>query len=190
MERRQHQRRRARHADVRPAQAGARSAAGPQARRAEGEGGERHRRAALEARGDGQDQEAVRRRDEAVLRRAVEAPAAAAVRAGQGADRPVHGAAGEQGKYWEMHSKLFASQKALGVPALKGYAKELALDQGKFDKCLDSGEKAKVVEANKQAGAKVGVTGTPAFFINGYQLTGAQPIEEFKIIIDQELARK
>ncbi len=98
--------------------------------------------------------------------------------------------AGEQGKYWEMHSKLFASQKALGVPALKGYAKELALDQGKFDKCLDSGEKAKVVEANKQAGAKVGVTGTPAFFINGYQLTGAQPIEEFKSIIDQELARK
>ena len=98
--------------------------------------------------------------------------------------------AADQGKYWEMHEKLFASQQKLDVPALKGYAKELGLDQGKFDKCIDSGDKAKVVEANKAAGSKVGVTGTPAFFINGYQLTGAQPYEEFKSLIDQELARK
>jgi protein-disulfide isomerase len=98
--------------------------------------------------------------------------------------------AGDQGKYWDMHTKLFANQKALEVPALKGYAKELGLDQAKFDKCVDEGEKAKVVEANKKAGEKVGVTGTPAFFVNGYQLTGAQPFEEFKSIIDQELAKK
>src|SRR6266496_2107167 len=98
--------------------------------------------------------------------------------------------AGDQGKYWEMHSKLFANQKALEPPALKGYAKDLKLDQGKFDKCLDSGDKAKVVETNKKAGEKVGVTGTPAFFVNGYQLSGAQPFEKFKSIIDQELARK
>ncbi len=98
--------------------------------------------------------------------------------------------AGDQGKYWEMHEKLFANQKALEPAALKGYAKDLSLDQGKFDKCLDSGDKAKVVETNKKAGEKVGVTGTPAFFVNGYQLSGAQPFEEFKSIIDQELARK
>lgn len=95
---------------------------------------------------------------------------------------------GDQGKYWEMHSKLFASQKALEVPALKGYAKELGLDQGKFDKCLDSGEMAKKVDANKKAGEQVGVSGTPAFFVNGVMLSGAQPFDEFKTLIDQELA--
>jgi protein-disulfide isomerase len=98
--------------------------------------------------------------------------------------------AGDQGKYWDMHEKLFANQKALEPAALKGYAKDLKLDQAKFDKCLDSGEKAKVVETNKKAGEKLGVTGTPAFFINGIQLTGAQPFEEFKSVIDQELASK
>ncbi len=89
-----------------------------------------------------------------------------------------------------MHEKLFANQQALKPDALKGYAKDLKLDQAKFDKCLDSGEKAAVVDAHRKAGEKVGVTGTPAFFINGYQLTGAQPFDEFKTIIDQELARK
>ncbi|HUK66053.1 MAG TPA: thioredoxin domain-containing protein [Anaeromyxobacteraceae bacterium] len=98
--------------------------------------------------------------------------------------------AGDQGKYWEMHEKLFANQQALEPPALKGYAKDLGLDQGKFDKCLDAGEKASLVETNRKAGEKVGVTGTPAFFINGYLLSGAQPIGEFKSIIDSELARK
>jgi protein-disulfide isomerase len=47
-----------------------------------------------------------------------------------------------------------------------------------------------VVDSNRKAGEKVGVTGTPAFFVNGYQLSGAQPFEEFKTIIDAELARK
>jgi protein-disulfide isomerase len=96
--------------------------------------------------------------------------------------------AGDQGKYWEMHHKLFANQKALEPPALKGYAKDLNLDQPKFDKCLDAGEKAKLVEANKKAGEQVGVSGTPAFFVNGVMLSGAQPYEEFKSVIDQELA--
>ena len=64
----------------------------------------------------------------------------------------------------------------------------LGVDATKFDKCLDSDEKAKVVEANKQAGAKVGVTGTPAFFINGYQLTGAQPIEVIRPSLHHLLA--
>jgi protein-disulfide isomerase len=98
--------------------------------------------------------------------------------------------AGDQGKYWEMHEKLFANQKDLKPEALKGYAKELNLDPAKFEKCLDGGAKAAVVDANRKAGEKVGVTGTPAFFINGYQLTGAQPFEEFKTIIDAELASK
>ena len=97
--------------------------------------------------------------------------------------------AGDQGKYWDMHSKLFANQKALEVTALKSYAKELGLDAARFEKCLDGGEKAKLVEDNKKAGEAVGVTGTPAFFVNGVLISGAQPFEAFKQIIDQELAR-
>ena len=98
--------------------------------------------------------------------------------------------AGDQGKFWEMHDTLFANQKALEVPALKGYAKQLGLDTGKFDKCLDSGEKASIVQADLAEGKKVGVNGTPAFFINGVLLSGAQPFEEFKSVIDAELQPK
>jgi protein-disulfide isomerase len=97
--------------------------------------------------------------------------------------------AGDQAKYWEMHEKLFASHTALGVPQLKGYAKELGLDAAKFDRCLDSGEKAKLVDAGKKAGEEAGVTGTPAFFVNGMLLSGAQPVEAFKALIDAELSK-
>jgi protein-disulfide isomerase len=96
--------------------------------------------------------------------------------------------AGDQGKYWEMHAKLFANQKALEVPQLKQHAKEVGVEAGKFDKCLDGGDKAKDVAAHKKAGEEAGVTGTPAFFINGRPLTGAQPFEKFKEIIDHELS--
>ncbi|MCP3104428.1 thioredoxin domain-containing protein [Myxococcus sp. K15C18031901] len=95
--------------------------------------------------------------------------------------------ANDQGKFWEMHDKLFASQSALQVDNLKKYAGELKLDQAKFDKCLDSGEKAATVKSDMADAQKVGVTGTPAFFINGIMLSGAQPIDEFKSIIDAEL---
>jgi len=95
--------------------------------------------------------------------------------------------AGDQNKYWEMHEKLFASQSALDLPQLKEHAKALSLDAGKFDKCLDGGDKTKEVEASKKAGEELGVNGTPHFFINGRPLSGAQPFEEFKKIIDLEL---
>ena len=95
--------------------------------------------------------------------------------------------AGDQGKYWEMHAKLFANQKALELAQLKQHAKDLGLQTASFDKCLDSGEKAKIVDASKKAGEEAGVNGTPAFFINGRPLSGAQPFEKFKEIIDHEL---
>ena len=98
--------------------------------------------------------------------------------------------AGEQGKYWEMHAKLFANQRALEVPSLKGYAKDLKLDQAKFDKCLDTGATAALVEAGKKAGDEAGVNGTPAFFVNGVLISGAQPFDAFKEVIDAELAQK
>ncbi len=98
--------------------------------------------------------------------------------------------AGDQGKFWEYHDTLFANQSALQVPQLKGHAKTLGLDQAKFDKCLDDGAKAEQVKADMADGQKVGVNGTPAFFINGILLSGAQPFDEFKSVIDAELAKK
>lgn len=98
--------------------------------------------------------------------------------------------AGEQDKYWEMHAKLFANQRALDVASLKGYAKDLKLDQARFDKCLDSGAMAAKVEEGKKAGNELGISGTPAFFVNGILISGAQPFDAFKEIIDAELAQK
>lgn len=96
----------------------------------------------------------------------------------------------DQGKFWEMHNVLFAHQKALSPEDLHSYAKELGLDTEKFNQCLDSGEKAGMVKADAAEGSSLGVTGTPAFFINGIGVTGAQPFDEFKAIIDAELQGK
>ena len=98
--------------------------------------------------------------------------------------------ANEQGKFWEMHDKLFENMRALQVDKLKSYAGELGLDQAKFDECLDSGRHAATVDASMKAGQAAGVRGTPAFFINGQFLNGAQPFENFKKIIDAELKAK
>jgi protein-disulfide isomerase len=96
--------------------------------------------------------------------------------------------AAAQGKFWEMHDKMFASQQALQPDQLKGYAKELGLDAAKFDECLDKGAMADAVKKDHEAGREAGVRGTPAFFVNGKLLSGAQPFEEFKAAIDAELA--
>ena len=99
--------------------------------------------------------------------------------------------AGDQGKYWEMHDKLFGANGKIDVPDLKAAAREVpGIDGGKFDQCLDSGVKAKEVEMHKKAGDDAGVSGTPAFFVNGRLLSGAQPLEAFKALIDEELKAK
>jgi protein-disulfide isomerase len=76
------------------------------------------------------------------------------------------------------------------VSDLKGYAREIGLDAARFDRCLDSGEKAKVVDGHRKAGEEAGVSGTPAFFINGRLISGAQPLENFRAIVDKELGIK
>ncbi len=96
--------------------------------------------------------------------------------------------AGDQGKYWPMHDKLFASE-ALDVASLKKAAREVGVDAGKFDACLDGNKHAAAVKADMAAGDQAGVNGTPAFFINGVPLSGAQPMEAFTQIIDEELAK-
>jgi len=95
----------------------------------------------------------------------------------------------DQGKFWELHDKMFSNQGKLAVDDLKGYAKSVGMDASKFDKCLDSGEKKALVEEDMKAGSAAGVNGTPAFFINGRVISGAQPFEAFKKIIDEELSR-
>lgn len=96
--------------------------------------------------------------------------------------------AGEQGKYWEMHELLFAGQGALGVDALKGRARSLPIDAARFDACLDSGRMAPVVEANRKLGQEIGVDATPAFYVNGRPLSGAQPIERFRELVNHEIS--
>ncbi len=95
--------------------------------------------------------------------------------------------AGEQGKYWEMHDVLFENQDALDVETLKMYAVSLGLDTEEFNTCLDSGAMADEVKADMADGQKYGVSGTPAFFINGKMISGAQPFEVFKAEIDAAL---
>lgn len=97
--------------------------------------------------------------------------------------------AGEQGKYAEYSAKVFDNQQNLGVEGLKRYAKDLAMDTDAFDSCLDTGKTAESVKQSLQKGNSVGVSGTPAFFLNGIMISGAQPFESFQEIVDSELAR-
>ena len=98
--------------------------------------------------------------------------------------------AADQGKFWELHDRMFANQQKLGVDDLKGYAKAVGIDQSRFDKCLDSGEKKPLVDSDMKAGTEAGVSGTPAFFINGIFINGAQPYEQLKQTVERELKKK
>jgi protein-disulfide isomerase len=97
--------------------------------------------------------------------------------------------AGEQGKFWEMHDLLWENTSKLQLADLKAHAATLGLDGAGFGACLDSGRHASVVEGDLAAGQGYGVSGTPAFFVNGRPLVGAQPFEAFAQVIDDELAR-
>lgn len=98
--------------------------------------------------------------------------------------------AADQGKFWEFHDKVFENQELLsgGATQLKKWAGELGLNASKFASCLDSGEKADIVQAGLDSGSAAGVTGTPAFFINGVALVGAQPFSSFQQVIDEQLS--
>jgi len=98
--------------------------------------------------------------------------------------------AGEQGKYWEMHDRMFANQQTLAVPNLKQTAAGLGLDATKFDQCLDSGKFAAAIAGDLKQGETLGVQSTPTVYINGRPVVGAQPFEYFQSVIDEELAKK
>jgi protein-disulfide isomerase len=98
--------------------------------------------------------------------------------------------AGEQGKYWEYQDLLFTDPAGLSSAAYTQYAGALSLDSAKFTDCLSTKRYEKVIEADYQAAAAIGVQSTPMFFINGVPIIGAESIDAFKQIIDQELAGK
>ena len=95
----------------------------------------------------------------------------------------------EQGKFWQLHEKLFANQQALQPEFLKRYAADAGLDAAKFNACLDSSKYEERVRSAVAAGAKLGVGSTPTTFVNGRIVSGAQPLEVFAAVIDEELAR-
>jgi len=92
--------------------------------------------------------------------------------------------ADEQNKFWEYHDLIFKNQNALTVNDLKKYAFNLGLDTNQFDSCLDSGKYEDEVKKDMQDGINYGVTGTPAFFVNGKLLEGAQPLSAFEELIN------
>ena len=96
-------------------------------------------------------------------------------------------AAGQQGKFWEMHAKLFENQKALKKADIDGYAKAIGLDMAKFNKAVDSKDVKDQIAADQALAKKVGARGTPNFLINGEQLSGAQPLNRFTAVIDAQL---
>lgn len=95
--------------------------------------------------------------------------------------------AGEQGKFWEYHDLLFENQDAVGAEAFRDHAESLQLNIDEFKACLESGKFKPQVQQDFQEGIRLGITGTPAFFINGVMVKGAQPQPEFEEIIDAEL---
>ena len=97
--------------------------------------------------------------------------------------------AGDQGKYWEFHDRLFANQQALQPSDLKKYAADLGLDTAAFNACLDSSKHGERVRNGVAEGTRLGVNSTPTIYINGRMLSGAQPFEVLKGVIDEELSR-
>lgn len=95
-----------------------------------------------------------------------------------------------QGKFWEYHAELFAEGAGFDRAGLDAIAAKTALDPAAFKDCVDERQTQAQVERDLKAGEAAGVTGTPAFFINGIPLRGALPIEEFQKVIDAELAEK
>lgn len=98
--------------------------------------------------------------------------------------------AAEQGKFWELHDLMFAEQHSLATADLRDKAQRLEMDIEAFEACIQSQRYADQVAHDLQVGQRVGVTGTPALFVNGRPLPGgAVPFEDIAELIDEELER-
>lgn len=98
--------------------------------------------------------------------------------------------AADQGKFWEMHSKIFSNQASLGTAGIfVTWAKELGLNEGTFTQCFNGASKDALIQEMMSMGMADGVQGTPAVFINDKFVSGAYPYSYFAQIIDEELAK-
>lgn len=97
--------------------------------------------------------------------------------------------AAAQGKFWEMHDALYASQDNIGVSTSQALAKQIGLDTDKFNNCLANDPVQPNIDADVVDGVAYGVQGTPTFFVNNRRLVGALPLERFSAVIDQELSK-
>ena len=98
-------------------------------------------------------------------------------------------AAGEQGKFWEMHDKLFENQRSLNAETFNQVAKDLGLDVDKFKKDFEKEEFDKMIEEDMALASKLGIQGTPGFFVNGVQVRGARPLPYFKDLVERWLKK-
>ena len=95
--------------------------------------------------------------------------------------------AADGNKFWEYHDKLFANNRALGDPELRKYAAEVGLDAQAFDECVRTRRHKDVVEADEAEARKIGITGTPAFVVNGIMMFGLQTADSLDEVIREEL---
>ena len=95
----------------------------------------------------------------------------------------------KKGNFWKLHDLMFADQQNLLQGGLVEKAKKIGINEAEFSKCLNSRKFKKVVDADMALGQKVGVKSTPTFFVNGKMVNGAQPVEVFSEIIDEDLAK-
>jgi protein-disulfide isomerase len=95
----------------------------------------------------------------------------------------------EQNKFWQLHDAMFNDQQNLSVADLKQKAAKLSLDMKAFNTCLDSDKYLAEIQSDMEEGVRVGISGTPALFINGRLLIGAQPYGDIQKIIEDELRR-
>ena len=96
--------------------------------------------------------------------------------------------AADQDKFWQFHDAMFADQSKLDADSLKANAAKVGLDTKKFDSCFDSKAGATGVKADQAEGERLGVSGTPTFFVNGREMVGAETEKGFSDVIDDELA--
>jgi protein-disulfide isomerase len=96
-------------------------------------------------------------------------------------------AAHRQGKFWEMHDLIFANQREMSPEKYVEYAGQIEIDVERFKRDVAAASVKQKIDADAQEAAKLGVTGTPGFFINGRFLRGARPFNSFKELIDEEL---
>jgi protein-disulfide isomerase len=97
--------------------------------------------------------------------------------------------ANDQGKYWEAREWLFTRREGVTAEAAKEWAKGAALDGAAFAKCVDEHLKGPAIDGDLKVADDLSTQSTPAFFVNGRLIEGARPVEYFRQVIDDELAR-